>query len=175
MSRAYISVGSNIDPEKNVKEALRRLAAHIPVTKISTVYHTEPELRPEQPWYYNCVAEIDTDLRPEELKYALLRRIEKQLGRKRTADKFAPRPIDLDLILYDGLTFQSPGFTLPDPDIFEWPYLLAGLQELAKDLKLGGLKPHPAAAQADAQAPQMEPLEDYTRSLRQEIIRDGQK
>ena len=185
MPRAYISVGSNIDPEKNVKEALRLLTAKIPVAKISTVYYTEPEQRPEpwskqppesqpeQPWYYNCVIEINTELRPEELKYAVLRDIEKKLGRKRTADKFASRTIDLDLIFYDGLAFESPGFTLPDPDIFRRLYLLSALRELSPDLKLTEPRSNPVAILEEVSPPRMEALEAYTQLLRKEISHGG--
>ena len=65
------------------------------------VYRTEPLGRPEQPRYYNCVVEIETGIARVELKQTLLRPIEDALGRTHTADKFASRTIDLDLIVYD--------------------------------------------------------------------------
>jgi 2-amino-4-hydroxy-6-hydroxymethyldihydropteridine diphosphokinase len=181
MPRAFIGIGSNIDPEKNVKEALRLLSARTSVLKISTVYHTEPELRPEQPWYYNCVAEIDTELRPEELKFALLRGIEKELGRKRTADKFAERTIDLDLLLYSDPSVEPAGLFVQDPDIFRRPYLAAALLELSPGLKLREPQslearvPEPALSTARPEVPpsKMEVLEAYTQSLRKEILRGG--
>jgi 2-amino-4-hydroxy-6-hydroxymethyldihydropteridine diphosphokinase len=168
MAKAFISVASNIDPAKNIKEALRLLSARTPIEKISTVYHTEPELRPEQSWYYNCVVAIDTDLRPEEIKYNLLRRIENKLGRKRSADKFAARPIDLDLILYEGVTAENPELPLPDPEIFERPYLLAALRELSPELELK--EPKTARFSTDTILPEMEILESYTKLLRSEVF-----
>ena len=182
MPRAFIGVGSNIDPEKNVKEALRLLAIRSSVLNISTVYHTEPELRPKQPWYYNCVAEIDTELRPEELKFALLRGIEKKLGRKRTADKFAERTIDLDLLLYGDPSVESTGLFVQDPDIFQRPYLAAALLELSPSLKLREPQslearvPEPAlsAARPEVLPSKMEILEAYSQSLRKEILHGGE-
>lgn len=167
MAQAFISIASNIDPEKNVQEALRLLSAEIPIKNISTVYHTEPELRPEQSWYYNCVVEINTDLHPEDIKYNLLRRIENKIGRKRSADKFAARPIDLDLIFYEGVTIKNPELTLPDPEILERPYLLAALRELSPELELK--EPETALFSADSILPEMEILESYTKLLKSEI------
>ena len=135
MTLAYIGVGSNINPEKNVKESLRLLALQVQVLRISTVYHTAPEQRPDQPWYYNCVAEIETELRPEELKYCLLRRIEKRLGRVRTSDKFASRPIDLDIVLYGDPSPTTRGISRLDRDTARRPFIAAALLELCPDLK----------------------------------------
>ena len=98
MSRAFISIGSNIDPGKNVKEALCQLKKQVSIQAISTVYLTAPVSATSQPFFYNCVIEIATQLPPHELKRTVLRRIEDVLGRKRTDDKFAPRTIDLDLL-----------------------------------------------------------------------------
>ena len=60
MARAFLSVGSNIDPAENVRRALELLCSHVRITGISTVYLTPAEDRPEQPSYYNCVVEVET-------------------------------------------------------------------------------------------------------------------
>ena len=103
MARAFVAIGSNIDAAANVRAAVRALALRMPVVAISTVYRTEPEERPEQPPFYNCVVEINAEIAPLELKFQVLRPIEEALERRRTSDKYAPRTIDLDLILYDDL------------------------------------------------------------------------
>src|SRR5262249_13926867 len=101
MARAFIGIGSNIDPEKNIRQALRQLAQAVRLTAISTFYR-EPALeRPDEPAFYNGVVAVETDLPPARLKQDLLRKIEADLGRRRSSDKFASRPIDLDLLLYD--------------------------------------------------------------------------
>src|SRR4030042_7132438 len=106
MSIAYISIGSNIHPAENVLQSLRLFIVQVQITNISTVYLTEAIDRPEQPKYYNLVIEIETDINPFELKQEVLRQIEAGLGRERTDDKYSPRTIDLDLVLYAYLFFD---------------------------------------------------------------------
>jgi len=99
MARVFVGVGSNIDPAENVPAALRLLAKEVRVVATSLFYETLPLGRPEQPAFYNGVVEIATDLPPDDLRQ-LLRRIETQLGRRRSRDPYAARTIDLDLLLY---------------------------------------------------------------------------
>ncbi len=115
MTRAFVGIGSNIDPEINVRSAVLRLTETARVKAISTVYRTEPVGREGQPSFYNCVVEIETDLSPRDLKFQLLRRIESELGRTRIVDKFAARTIDLDLILYDERRDDDGGPHTPGP------------------------------------------------------------
>lgn len=166
--RAFIAVGSNINPAENVLEAIDRLAEQTRVVAVSTVYRTEPLGRPEQPPYYNCVAEIETEIPPLALKQQVLRRIEADLGRERGEDKYAPRTIDLDLVVYDDLVVDTDDLTLPDPQILHRPFLAIPLRELAPRLTLPGLdRPMEEVA---AQPPgSMLPLEDYTLLLRRTI------
>ena len=114
MARAYISLGSNIDPERNLSAALEQLAGRFKLAGqfkllgLSTIYRT-PAVGPSgtparwagrpQDDYLNAVAAIRTDLLPADLS-AELSRIEQRLGRVRQADRFAPRTIDLDLLAY---------------------------------------------------------------------------
>jgi len=169
MARAFVAVGSNIKPAANVRAALRAIALHAPIIAISTVYRTEPEGRPGQPSFYNCVVEIRTKMRPQELKSRVLRRIEADLGRRRTADKFAPRTIDLDLILYDDLVLDTGELVLPDPLIARRPFLAVPLSELAPDLKLPGTASTMAKLAAKLPLDKMRPLAAYTRRLRSEV------
>ncbi len=138
MARAFVSVGSNIDPEANIEKALRRLSRDVEVVGVSTFYRSEPVGPPGQPPFLNGVVEVRTELPPRELKFAALRRIEGELGRVRTTDKYAPRPIDLDLLIYDECVTASEELTLPDPDITSRPFLAVPLGELAPDLVLPG-------------------------------------
>ncbi len=116
-ARAFVAVGSNIEPARKVREALRLLAARMRVVGVSTVYRTKALERPEQEDYYNCVVEVETDAPPLALRSGALRRIEAALGRKRSGDRFAPRTIDLDLIAYEGVEMKTESLTLPDPEI----------------------------------------------------------
>jgi 2-amino-4-hydroxy-6-hydroxymethyldihydropteridine diphosphokinase len=170
MVRAFIGIGSNIEPAENVRSAIRSLSRQTRLLGISTVYLSAALERPEQSPYYNCVVAIETGATPAEIKFGILRRIEDQLGRRRTADKYAPRTIDLDLIVYGDLALDADGIRLPDPDILERPFLAIPLFELAPDLVLAGYDL--PICEIAARLPQdgMEALQDYTRVLREEII-----
>ncbi len=168
MARAFVGIGSNADPADNVRKALRLLAKDMRVVAVSTVYETEPERRPDQPLYYNCVVEIETEEEPPELKRAL-RRIEERLGRVRTADKYASRTIDLDVLAYSDLALQTRDLTLPDPDIATRAYLAAALAELAPELALPGIG-MTAAELAEKQPKRgLRTLGEYTAALRREV------
>jgi 2-amino-4-hydroxy-6-hydroxymethyldihydropteridine diphosphokinase len=169
MTQAFISVGSNIDPEDNVKKALNLIRARSTLINISTIYYNEAEGRPEQPPYYNCVVQIETDLSPLDVKFLLLRPIEEELGRQRTADKYAPRTIDLDLIIYDRLAMVTDDFILPEPDILWRTYLAVPLLELAPDMVLPGLGLRLDEVTAVLPQDKMKKLDDYTEFLRKEI------
>ncbi len=172
MARAFVSIGSNIEPETNVRSAILRLASAVRVTAISTVYRTEPVGPPGQPWFANCVVEVETDLAPRELKFRLLRGIESELGRTRSSDKFAARPIDLDLILYDELVMTTTDLVLPDPDIPQRPFLAVPLHELAPGLILPGSGLGIREAAASLSPNTMKPLSAFTKHLRKEFLHD---
>jgi 2-amino-4-hydroxy-6-hydroxymethyldihydropteridine diphosphokinase len=162
VTRVFIGVGSNIGPEENIREALRRLAQSARLVSISTFYR-EPALgHPEQPDYYNGVVAIDTDLSPAELKSQVLRAIETALGRRRGADRYAARTIDLDLLLY--------GDSAPDPDIRTRPFIAIPLYEIAPDLVLPDVRV-PIRQVAEQFAPSgIQPLHEYTLYLRNELL-----
>ncbi|MBI5437200.1 MAG: 2-amino-4-hydroxy-6-hydroxymethyldihydropteridine diphosphokinase [Nitrosomonadales bacterium] len=171
MTRAFISIGSNIEPAKNVRTAICSLAQQTRLVGISMVYCTDALDRPEQPPYFNCVVEIETEAPPVEIKHGMLRPIENSLGRKRTGDKYAPRTIDLDLIVYGDLAMDKEGIKLPDPEILERPFLAIPLFELAPDLVLAGYNQRIEEIAARLPQDGMSPLEDYAKLLREEASR----
>jgi 2-amino-4-hydroxy-6-hydroxymethyldihydropteridine diphosphokinase len=133
---AFVAVGSNIDPQANVPRALALLKTYVSVTAVSTFYRTAAVNRPDQPDFANGVVKIQTTRPPREVKFDVLRRIEDQLGRVRSADKYAARTIDLDLILYGTMVIDKPDLHLPDPSIHTYPFVAIPLLELACDLVL---------------------------------------
>jgi 2-amino-4-hydroxy-6-hydroxymethyldihydropteridine diphosphokinase len=135
---AFLALGSNIEPEKNILEAVRLLSTHVKILKTSTVYLTEPLLRKSQPKYYNCVLKTETDIEPEKLKFDVLRVIENKLGRQRGPDKYASRTIDIDLILFGNLQLSTKELVIPDPEIGKRAFLAISLCELAPKLLLPG-------------------------------------
>jgi len=136
MTVAFLSLGSNIEPEKNILEAVKLLSRYVKILNTSTVYLTEPLGRISQPKFYNCVLKVDTDMKPHELKFKVLRVIEEELGRKRTRDKCAPRTIDIDIILYGNLHLKTKELTIPAPDIEERAFLAIPLREFEPELRL---------------------------------------
>lgn len=117
----YLGLGSNISPEKNIPKAIKLLKEAVQVTAVSKVWETLA-VGTEGPNFLNAAIAIQTELSPEQLKKGVARKIEDQLGRVRTEDKNAPRPIDLDILIYDHKLF--------DPQIWTQVHLAVPLAEL---------------------------------------------
>ncbi len=131
---AFIGVGSNMQPERNITDALARLSKHVDITGISSFYKTTPVLRKDQDDYLNGVWQISTSMPPEKLKFDVLRKIEQELHHNRESDKYAPRTIDLDLLLFGDLVIHEENLTIPDPDICERSFIAFPLYELHQAL-----------------------------------------
>jgi GTP cyclohydrolase IV len=135
----YIGLGSNIgNREGNIRMALRYLEPLARPTQVSTIYETIPVGVADQPNFYNCVAEIVTGLPPEALMRHL-KNIEHEIGR-RPGPRWGPRPIDLDLLLYDDLVMEGDFLTLPHPRMSERAFVLVPLAEIAPEAR------HPSLA-----------------------------
>ena len=102
----YILLGSNIDKERNLPEAVRRLATLTRVTAVSSVYETAPVGLEDQPHFFNAAVLAETELPAATFRTQVLARVEQLLGRVRTADKNAPRTIDADMILFNDAVFD---------------------------------------------------------------------
>ena len=98
---AYLSLGSNIQPEIHLIRAIELLQSHGEIEKISSAWESE-SVGAQGPNYLNACVLLVTPLRQMELKEQALLPIETGLGRQRSADKFAPRTIDIDIVLFDG-------------------------------------------------------------------------
>lgn len=136
---AYIALGSNLsDPIAQIEQAWIDLGS-LPDTRLvacSSLYLSKPVGYAEQPDFINAAASIATQLSPRALLAALLR-IEARHGRNRTF-KNAPRSLDLDLLLYDGLIMHESGLTLPHPRMTERAFVLAPLAEIAAEALIPG-------------------------------------
>ena len=168
---AYIAVGANIEPERHILLALDRLAEEAQVLATSTFYRTSPIGRPEQPEYLNGVWHIQTTVPARTLKFGILRDIETELGRTRGADRYAARPIDLDLVVYGDATIDEPDLRIPDPDIRERPFVAAPLLELAPHLVMPDTGEPLACLPAARPSAGMEAAEDLTRQLKKRLLR----
>ncbi|MGD2206447.1 MAG: 2-amino-4-hydroxy-6-hydroxymethyldihydropteridine diphosphokinase [Anaerolineae bacterium] len=131
MNQAYISLGSNIDPEHNLSKAAQRLASQCRLLAVSPVYETEPVGKTEQPTFLNAAVLVETTLTALELKSQVLQAIESELGRVRSEDKYAPRTIDLDISLFNDEVLRLGQRHIPDPEILQFPHIAQPLADLA--------------------------------------------
>ena len=134
MTVAYVGLGSNLgDREATIRAAVAALPG---VVAISTLRETEPVGVTEQPVFLNGAVALATDLPPRKLLETLLE-IERGLGRERR-ERWGPRTIDLDLLLYGDETVDEPGLTVPHPHLHERRFALEPLAELDPELVVPG-------------------------------------
>jgi 2-amino-4-hydroxy-6-hydroxymethyldihydropteridine diphosphokinase len=137
---AYVGLGANIGPrEATLLRAVDLLgeAAGVEVLAVSQLRETDPVGVVDQPRFLNGAARIDTSLPPRALLELLLR-IEQSLGRVRE-ERWGPRTVDLDLLVYGGLTVDEPGLRVPHPRLHERRFALEPLAELDPELVVPGL------------------------------------
>ena len=134
MTRAYVGVGANLgDREATIRAALAALPG---VVGISALRETDPVGVVEQPSFLNGAAALETELSPRQLLDALLD-LERELGRERR-ERWGPRTIDLDLLLYDDETIDEPGLSVPHPRLHERRFALEPLLDLDPELTIPG-------------------------------------
>jgi 2-amino-4-hydroxy-6-hydroxymethyldihydropteridine diphosphokinase len=131
MKRIYLSLGSNVgDRVGHIRKAFELLSAGgVQVRRISSFYKTEPVDFAPQRWFVNCVVEAETDLMPLQL-LKILQSVERQLGRRPGIPK-GPRPIDIDILLYENVVVRSSALTIPHKRLAERRFVLVPLGELA--------------------------------------------
>lgn len=146
---AYVAAGSNLESGGRTREVFLR-DAHFELLRLgsnrlvdtatSTIHDTAPLGPREQPRYLNQVFAFRTDMSPRELLDLLLS-VERMLGRERIpGEKWGPRTIDLDLVLYGDRIVDEPGLTVPHPHMHERRFVLAPLAEIAPDARHPVLK-----------------------------------
>lgn len=132
--RAYLSLGSNIDPERNLPAAIEQLAKHCRVVAVSHVWESAPFDGSDQNNYLNAAALVETNLSATEFHRRVIVGVETALGRVRHPGyKNAPRTIDIDLSLFDHETLSIEHRQIPDPDIPRRPFVAVPLAELDPD------------------------------------------
>lgn len=133
---AFVGIGSNLnEPERQVRDALDELTAQPDFHSLiaSRVYRSAPVGVIDQPDFINAVAGVLTQLAPQEL-LACLQALENRHGRIRGAQRFGPRTLDLDLLLYANRKVDEPTLTVPHPRLHERAFVLLPLADIAPSL-----------------------------------------
>jgi len=133
MARVYLGLGSNIDPEENLKLAIRELEGRYGPLDLSPVYRSAA-VGFEGDDFLNMVAGLDSDESAETI-HEQIERIHEIAGRERGSNKFGARTLDIDLLLYDDLVMQGPRLSIPRRDVLEYSFVLRPLAELAPGLR----------------------------------------
>ncbi len=155
---AYVSGGSNLDAESNLRRAARELKARYPEARFSRCYRNAA-VGFDGPEFVNFAVELPVVGKASALREHL-QRIERLCGRPDAAPRWAPRSMDLDILLFGSQVIEEPGLTVPRPDLTRWAFMLGPLAELAPGVE------HPLQHQTigelwrqfDAQAHPLVPL-----------------
>jgi len=162
MPRVFVAAGSNIDPVRNLQKATAELARNFPDVRFSPWYRNKA-VGFDGEDFINLAAGFTTELSLHDL-VARLREIEALCGRPPGAPKWAPRSMDLDILLYGDLVHEEPGLKLPRPDLVKRPYMLGPMADIAPEVR------HPTESATigelwqrfDRAAHSMTPLDDAT-------------
>lgn len=142
---AYLSLGSNIEPEKNLCTAVQLLTQAGTVRAVSCVWETAPAGFLDQPNYLNAAILLETEFTAETLKTTVLQPIEQTLHRVRDENPNAPRTIDIDIALFNEEIFTLGKRQIPDPDILTRAFVAISLAEIAPQYR------HPVTGQTLAE------------------------
>lgn len=135
--RAFLGLGSNLgDRRRYLQTAIDSIAD---LTRVSSLYETDPIGGPDQGAFLNCVAELDTDLTAREL-LELCRTLEREAERVRI-ERWGPRTLDVDVLWIDGETVNEPDLIVPHPRWRDRAFVMIPLGELAPDLLDGWTDP----------------------------------
>ena len=132
-NRAYLSLGSNIEPEHNLAAAVDWLGRWGCIQAVSTVWESAPLGFSDQPNFLNAAVLLETDLSAQALRQEAIASIETALGRVRSANKNAPRTIDIDIMLFNQDILQVGQRRIPSPEVLERPFVAIPLAEIAPD------------------------------------------
>lgn len=131
----YLSLGANLgDRLANLRLALTRLQTLARLEEVSSLYETQPQGVSDQPLFLNAVCRVTTGLEPQAL-LRFLKNVERETGRQPGGERWGPRPIDLDILLYDDRVLDAPELTVPHPRLAERAFVLVPLCELAPELR----------------------------------------
>ena len=130
---AYLSLGSNIDPEHNLPKAVSQLAQFGRVKAASSVWQTAPVGFSKQQDFLNAAVLLETELSARILRQDAITKIESSMGRVRTENKNGPRTIDIDIMLFNRDILSIDHRRIPDPELLERSFVAIPMAEIAPD------------------------------------------
>lgn len=130
---AYLSLGSNIEPENNLPEAVAQLTQFGRIKAASSVWQTAAVGFTGQPDFLNAAVILETTLSAKALRQQAITQIENALGRVRTENKDGPRPIDIDIMLFNHDVLTLGQRRIPDPELLERAFVAIPMAEIAPD------------------------------------------
>ena len=133
MAKIYLGLGSNIEPEKNLRLGVGELGARFGILELSNVYRSAA-VGFDGDDFLNLVAGLESDESPAQL-HAVLMEIHGLAGRTHSASRYSPRTLDIDLLLYDDLVLDEPPIRIPRSDILKYSFVLGPLAEIAPQLR----------------------------------------
>ena len=133
MARVFLGLGSNIRPEKNLRLAIRELRQRYRELDLSPVYKSEA-VGFHGDDFLNMVVGLNCDDSPVDIQEQI-EIIHKMAGRVRGSERYSSRPLDIDLLLYDDVVAEYPGFKLPRDDVLDYGFVLRPLADLEPALK----------------------------------------
>lgn len=135
MTIVHLALGSNLgDRGANLEVAIHALAARVWIDDLSAVYETAPMYVTDQPAFLNMAIRGRTDLAPIDL-LRFVKRVEASLGRAGDGQRFGPRPIDVDILLYGDSQVALPELEIPHPRLAERAFVLRPLADLGPQLR----------------------------------------
>ena len=133
MAKVYLGLGSNVNPEENLRVGIRELGTRFGTLELSNVYRNA-SVGFDGDDFMNLVVGLESDASPLQL-HAMLVEIDGLAGRKRGESRYSPRTLDIDLLLYDDLVLDEPPVRIPRSDILKYSFVLGPLTEIAPELR----------------------------------------
>ena len=163
----FIGIGSNIEPEPHIRAALSGLAELGEIEGVSQFIRNPAIGREDQPDYVNGVIMISTPLSAKTLK-TVMRALEAALGRKRSADKFASRTIDLDVLLYGNATI--PDLEIPDPHVWDRAIVAKTVAQIDGNLIVPVVGRTIGEIAEELPSDNLDPLDEFSRLIKKEYL-----
>lgn len=133
MAKVYLGLGSNVEPQKHLRFGIRELGQKFGILELSNVYSSKAVGFAGDD-FLNLVVGLETELSPQAL-HDMIEEMHILAGRHRGESRYAPRTLDVDLLLYDDLILDEPPLRLPRSDVLKYSFVLGPLAEIAPELK----------------------------------------